>query len=48
MMKPLDENLGFVILKGLEMLPSDRLRNEPSEITLITNYLDYINERCIS
>ncbi|CAB5389647.1 unnamed protein product [Rhizophagus irregularis] len=38
----LDENLGSVILKGLEMLPSDRLRNEPSEITLITNYLDYI------
>jgi hypothetical protein len=38
----LDENLGSVILKGLEMLPSDKLRNEPSEITLITNYLDYI------
>jgi hypothetical protein len=38
----LDENLGSVILKGLEMLPSDKLRNEPSEITFITNYLDYI------
>ncbi|GET01173.1 C2H2-type zinc finger transcription factor [Rhizophagus clarus] len=38
----LNENLGSVILKGLEMLPSDKLRNEPSEITLITNYLDYV------
>jgi len=38
----LGENLGFVILKGLEMLPSGKVRNEPSEITFITNYLDYI------
>ncbi|CAG8656323.1 16678_t:CDS:2, partial [Acaulospora morrowiae] len=38
----LNENLGSVILKGLEILPGDKLRNEPSEITLITNYLDYI------
>ncbi|CAG8470647.1 16023_t:CDS:2, partial [Cetraspora pellucida] len=36
------ENLGYVILKGLETLPSEKIRNEPSEITLITNYLDYI------
>ncbi|CAG8570445.1 6282_t:CDS:2, partial [Acaulospora morrowiae] len=38
----LKENLGYVILKGLETLPSEEIRNEPSEITLITNYLDYI------
>ncbi|CAG8688795.1 9691_t:CDS:2, partial [Funneliformis caledonium] len=38
----LGENLGFVILKGLEMLLSGKVRNEPSEITFITNYLDYI------
>lgn len=30
----LGENLGFVILKGLELLPSDKVRNGPSEITL--------------
>ncbi|CAG8678438.1 17723_t:CDS:2, partial [Racocetra fulgida] len=36
------ENLGYVILKGLETLPSEKIRNEPSEMTLITNYLDYI------
>ncbi|CAG8722259.1 450_t:CDS:2, partial [Funneliformis caledonium] len=38
----LNENLGNIILKGLETLPSVKIRNEPSEITLITNYLDYI------
>ncbi|CAG8446616.1 10664_t:CDS:2 [Funneliformis mosseae] len=38
----LNEKLGNIILKGLETLPSVKIRNEPSEITLITNYLDYI------
>ncbi|RHZ81429.1 hypothetical protein Glove_120g46 [Diversispora epigaea] len=40
--KLLRENLGYVILNGLETLPSEKIRNESSEITLITNYLDYI------
>ncbi|CAG8677669.1 3447_t:CDS:2, partial [Scutellospora calospora] len=38
----LEKNLGSVILKGLETLPNDKIRNDPSEITLITNYLDYV------
>ncbi|CAB4432782.1 unnamed protein product [Rhizophagus irregularis] len=38
----LKENLGFVILDGLKSLPSHKLKSKPSEITLITNYLDYI------
>ncbi|CAB5213142.1 unnamed protein product [Rhizophagus irregularis] len=38
----LKENLGFVILDGLKSLPSHKLKCKPSEITLITNYLDYI------
>ncbi|GBC40224.2 C2H2-type zinc finger transcription factor [Rhizophagus irregularis DAOM 181602=DAOM 197198] len=38
----LKENLGFVILDGLKSLPNHKLKSKPSEITLITNYLDYI------
>ncbi|CAI2187763.1 7291_t:CDS:2, partial [Funneliformis geosporum] len=36
------KNFGSVILKGLETLPADKIRNEPSETSLITNHLDYI------
>ncbi|CAB4428015.1 unnamed protein product [Rhizophagus irregularis] len=38
----LKKNFGSVILKGLETLPADKIRNEPSETSLITNHLDYI------
>jgi len=37
-----EENLGFVILEGLRSLPSLKLKSQPSEMSLITNYLDYI------
>ncbi|CAG8711406.1 3110_t:CDS:2, partial [Funneliformis mosseae] len=41
-----DRNLrkssGSLILKCLETLPSEKIRNEPSEITYITNYIDNI------
>ncbi|CAG8499233.1 17722_t:CDS:2 [Cetraspora pellucida] len=36
------ENLGFVIFEGLRSLPNLTLKSQPSEMTLITNYLDYI------
>lgn len=38
----LDENLGFVILECLKSLPTAKIKNEPSETTLITNYLDHV------
>ncbi|CAG8640454.1 12319_t:CDS:2 [Ambispora gerdemannii] len=38
----LDENLGSVILECLKTLPITKIKNEPSETTLITNYLDRI------
>ncbi|CAG8677272.1 4555_t:CDS:2, partial [Racocetra fulgida] len=38
----LKKNLGSVILRGLETLPNDKIKNDPSETTLVTNYLDYI------
>ncbi|CAG8451302.1 7863_t:CDS:2 [Dentiscutata heterogama] len=36
------ENLGFVILEELRLLPNLKLKSQPSEMSLITNYLDYI------
>ncbi|CAG8459608.1 27089_t:CDS:2 [Dentiscutata erythropus] len=36
------ENLGFIILEGLKLLPNLKLKSQPSEMSLITNYLDYI------
>ncbi|CAG8849178.1 43663_t:CDS:2, partial [Gigaspora margarita] len=36
------ENLGFVILEGLRLLSSLKLKSQLSEMSLITNYLDYI------
>ncbi|CAG8768546.1 18483_t:CDS:2, partial [Gigaspora margarita] len=36
------DNFGFLILDLIRTLPFDKIRNEPSELTLITNYLDYI------
>ncbi|KAF0424038.1 hypothetical protein F8M41_006652 [Gigaspora margarita] len=38
----LDENLDSVILECLKTLPTEKIKNEPSEITFITNYLDRI------
>ncbi|CAG8476700.1 17897_t:CDS:2 [Cetraspora pellucida] len=38
----LDKNLDSVILECLKTLPTGKIKNEPSEITLITNYLDRI------
>jgi hypothetical protein len=38
----LKENLGFIFLEGLRSLPSLKLKSQPSEMTLIVNYLDYI------
>ncbi|CAG8699967.1 15628_t:CDS:2, partial [Racocetra fulgida] len=38
----LDENLDSVILECLKTLPTEKIKNEPSEITVITNYLDHI------
>ncbi|CAG8574688.1 14905_t:CDS:2, partial [Acaulospora morrowiae] len=38
----LKENLGIVFLECLKSLPITKIKNEPSEITLITNHLDYI------
>ncbi|CAJ0849153.1 3755_t:CDS:2, partial [Entrophospora sp. SA101] len=38
----LKENYGYIILKGLERLPSKEIKSELSEITLTTNYLDCI------
>lgn len=35
-------NFGFLILDLIRSLPYDKIRNEPSELTLITNYLDNI------
>ncbi|CAG8633623.1 9229_t:CDS:2, partial [Diversispora eburnea] len=40
--KLLRKNFSYVILKDLETLLSEKIKNEPSEITLITNHLDYI------
>jgi hypothetical protein len=36
----LRKGLGSLILKYLETLPTEKIKNEPSEITFITNYLD--------
>ncbi|CAG8801149.1 14979_t:CDS:2, partial [Gigaspora rosea] len=38
----LRENLGFIVLDCLRMLPSSKIRNEYSEITHYTNFLDHI------
>ncbi|CAG8497203.1 4307_t:CDS:2, partial [Paraglomus occultum] len=38
----LKENLGFIILDCLRTLPSSKIRNEHSEITHYTNFLDRI------
>ncbi|CAG8640659.1 6591_t:CDS:2 [Ambispora gerdemannii] len=38
----LDENMDYVILENLKTLPTEKIKNEPSEITFITNYLDRI------
>ncbi|CAG8565835.1 4591_t:CDS:2 [Ambispora gerdemannii] len=38
----LRENLGFIILDCLRVLPSSKIRNEHSEITHYTNFLDRI------
>ncbi|KAG9305649.1 hypothetical protein G9A89_022571 [Geosiphon pyriformis] len=38
----LRENMGFLILECIRLLPMIKLKNEPSEITFITNYLDHI------
>ncbi|CAG8445501.1 15019_t:CDS:10 [Funneliformis caledonium] len=38
----LNENLGSMFLECLKKLPTTKIKNEPSETTLITNYLDHI------
>ncbi|CAB4445538.1 unnamed protein product [Rhizophagus irregularis] len=38
----LNENFGSMILECLKKLPTAKIKNEPSETTLITNYLDHI------
>ncbi|RIB05678.1 hypothetical protein C2G38_2117809 [Gigaspora rosea] len=38
----LDENLDSVILECLKTLPIEKIKSEPSEMTVITNYLDHI------
>ncbi|PKY13297.1 hypothetical protein RhiirB3_518679 [Rhizophagus irregularis] len=38
----LRNNFGFLMLDLIRTLPIDKIRNEPSELTLITNYLDRI------
>ncbi|CAG8645027.1 842_t:CDS:2, partial [Paraglomus occultum] len=38
----LDENMDYVILENLKTLPTEKIKNKPSEITFITNYLDRI------
>ncbi|GBC03172.1 hypothetical protein RclHR1_00500020 [Rhizophagus clarus] len=40
--KELKNNFGFLMLDLIRTLPFDKIRNEPSELTLITNYLDRI------
>jgi len=40
--KSLRDNLGFVVLDCLRTLPSSKIRNEHSEITHYTNFLDRI------
>ncbi|CAG8678446.1 3463_t:CDS:2, partial [Acaulospora morrowiae] len=40
--KPLKDNMGFVILDCIRSLPLTRIKNDPSEMTLVTNYLDHI------
>jgi hypothetical protein len=40
--KTLNENLGFIILECLKRLPTAKIKNDPSETTLITNYLDHV------
>ncbi|CAJ0888515.1 9838_t:CDS:2, partial [Entrophospora sp. SA101] len=40
--KIIKDNLGFIILDLLRTLPISKIRNDPSEITLITNNLDRI------
>ncbi|CAG8454741.1 15977_t:CDS:2 [Acaulospora colombiana] len=36
------ENIGFVILEYIKSLPTVKIKNEPSETTLITNHSDHI------
>ncbi|RIB00337.1 hypothetical protein C2G38_2130079 [Gigaspora rosea] len=36
------DNFGFLILDLIRTLPYNKIRNEPSELTLITNYLDNV------
>ncbi|PKK61061.1 hypothetical protein RhiirC2_870715 [Rhizophagus irregularis] len=38
----LRDNFGFLMIDLIRSLPFDKIRNEPSELTLITNYLDRI------
>ncbi|CAG8578365.1 8631_t:CDS:1 [Funneliformis caledonium] len=38
----LNVNLGCMFLECLKKLPTTKIKNEPSETTLITNYLDHI------
>ncbi|CAG8712738.1 7684_t:CDS:2, partial [Acaulospora colombiana] len=40
--KMLDESMDYVILENLKTLPTEKIKNEPSEIMFITNYLDRI------
>ncbi|CAI2192304.1 17732_t:CDS:2, partial [Funneliformis geosporum] len=40
--QPLRENLGFIVLDCLRTLPTSKIRNEHSEITHYTNFLDRI------
>ncbi|CAG8672904.1 5897_t:CDS:2, partial [Paraglomus occultum] len=43
----LDQNLGQLMIECLRTLPKEKIRNEPSELTLITNYLDYIMKQIL-
>ena len=40
--KHLKNNMGFIILDCLRTLPFTKIKNDPSEMTLVTNYLDRI------
>ncbi|RIA85522.1 hypothetical protein C1645_808223 [Glomus cerebriforme] len=40
--KHLKDNMGFIILDCLRTLPFTKIKNDPSEMTLVTNYLDRI------
>lgn len=36
--KHLKDNMGFIILDCLRTLPFTKIKNDPSEMTLVTNY----------